>query len=420
MHDTELKKRRARRKQLLEHPVGCMMNKYGAIVFAKSPKNDSISTCTRCGKEKRIHSGGICSNCYDKKHAKGVCKECSKHAVLRKELCDNCYRNKYYQGKCRICKKTDVLRKELCQQCYKKHSFLGICRECGKENHLTKGLCNHCWDFQNRRGTCKCGNEGSLRDSLCSTCYKRKNAKGECKLCGSSGVLTDGMCKTCYDKENYRGVCDSCGNVGVLVNKYCRTCHDQQDKMETCEKCNNIAILDHNRICNKCKYKEYDISVCRVCGKERPIVFGNMCLECYKNKAQGIRHYMKSSMKKLLSRLLGKDNFNIKVQEIYLKGEREPFQPDFELMDLTGRWCPAQFFNSREDWSAQYKNVLQFKEFYNKFLKPRNYIMFTCDHSHPESLKKYLTDRGFLQPDGLPYGKKITKKDTERPLSKRM
>jgi len=159
-----------------------------------------------------------------------------------------------------------------------------------------------------------------------------------------------------------------------------------------------------------------DMGLCKVCGRERVLIFANLCLECYEDKSEGINHYMKSSIKKILKKLLGKKNFRTEVEEIYLDGEQEPFKPDFEIRDLNGKWCPAQYFNSKEEWVEKHRNVLNFKDFYKKYLQKKNYIMFTPDTSRPEEIKKYLMDRGFLQPNGLPYGKKVTRR---KPLSKR-
>lgn len=276
---------------------------------------------------------------------------------------------------------------------------------------MTNGLCNNCWDQTNRRGVCKsCSREAVLKDGLCSTCYKKDRLQGKCKECGNEGTMTDGYCKTCYDKEHYSGLCSSCGDFGVLIKDYCRTCHDKQDEMAPCKKCDNISVLDHNGICEKCAAGSAKMGICSACGRERSLAFGKMCLECYRDKSEGIQHYMKSSVKKILHRILGKDNFRKSGEEIFLKGEEQPFSPDFELRDLTGKWCPGQYFNSREEWVAQFKDAIQFKEFYQKYLKSKNYIMFTTEHGQPDAIKQYLISRNFLQPNGLPYGKKVTKK----------
>lgn len=409
----ELRDRREKRKTFFHHCHGCRFTRFSA-----KPKNETVSACRRCGKEKRIHADGMCSRCYDKENSKGLCKECDQRAVLRAGLCDSCYRKEHMTGKCSQCKKQDVLvGNGMCRKCYTKNDFRGICRDCGEEGRLSKGLCSSCWDKENRSGSCKqCGHVGSLRDGYCSTCYKNKDEKAECKICGNVRPLSAGLCRTCYDKEHYSGVCDSCGDFGVLVKGYCRSCYDSQGEMSECTKCGNSAVLDHNGICQKCSKKQYDVGLCRVCAKERPLVFGNMCMECYKNKSEGIQHYMKSSLKRIIERLLGNKNFKKDPEEIFLRGEKDPFQADFEMRDLNGKWCPGQYFNSKDEWSYRYKNVVEFKDFYHKYLKPKNYIMFTSMHSRPEIIKQYLIDRGFLQPTGLPYGKKMTMK---KPISKR-
>lgn len=423
MSTQELKLRRQKRKLALERCRGCKLTRFsdGELHIHKEakPKNNSQGVCKRCGKTKRIHSKGMCATCYDKDSQKGFCEECNENAVLRDGKCDSCYKNENYSGRCELCKKSDkALKKGLCSTCYKKQHFIGICRECHKEDTLTKGLCNACWDNAHRDGSCSsCGHEGQLKAGLCSTCYKKKNLSGECKTCQKEGVLTDGLCKTCYDKEHYSGLCDSCGDFGVLISGYCRTCHNKKDAMGECKKCNNLAILDHHGVCEKCSRTKHDVGICRVCAKERPLVFANMCLECYQDKANGIQHYMRSSIRKIIERLVGKDNINKDPEEIFLKGAEEPFKADFEIRDLTGKWCPTQYFQSRQEWSSNYKSVENFKAFYEKYLQPKNYIMFTTDHAKPEAIKQYLIDRGFLQPTGLPYGKNITRK--QGPLSKR-
>lgn len=420
MCNHDLHHRREKRRKILEREVGCQMARHSHLEAADKPRNGTKGTCSRCGKEKRIESSGMCSRCYNIAKKKGVCEDCGEHAVLRAGKCDSCYRHANYSGRCEICNTESVLKKGICPKCYSKQNKMGICRTCGAEDRLTNGLCQSCWDRDHRGGSCsKCGHEGPLRDSLCSTCYKKKNNGGECKICKKSGSLTDGMCGTCYNREHYRGLCDSCGSYGQLTDDYCRTCWNSKDTMSDCAKCHNHAVIDQNGVCGKCSHKMNNVGICSICGKERPIVFGQMCRICYADRADGVRQYMRSSIKRVLQKLLGKDNFEKDSDEIFLRGIEDPFQADFELRDLTGRWCPAQYFNSKDEWSHKYGEVEDFKVFYEKYLRPKNYIMFTSDHSKPVALRQYLIDRNFLQPDGQPYGKPITERKEKPALSKR-
>jgi hypothetical protein len=160
------------------------------------------------------------------------------------------------------------------------------------------------------------------------------------------------------------------------------------------------------------------VGVCRVCAKEKPIVFSGMCQGCYEEKTKGVTHYMKSSIKKMLQKLLGKKNFRSKTEEVYLPGESEPYSPDFELRDLRGKWCPGEYFNDRKEWQEKYKDVIEFKDFYDNYLKKKNYILFNPKMGTPEAMQEYLIERGFLQSNGLPYGKNVTKQ-TVNPENKR-
>lgn len=376
----------------------------------------STEKCSKCDKEKPIKAGGLCSRCYDVENNTGRCESCREEGVLRTGLCDRCYREKHYTGRCEICHKENTLKDGLCDHCYNKGLFREKCN-CGSRAMLENGVCLDCRSKRTAsdEAACKeCGRSMPLKKGLCSTCYKKENYTGNCKICNNELPLTDGLCRTCYDKEHYAGFCDSCGNYGVLIRSYCRSCFDHQEEMLPCQKCGRRAIVDHNGLCKICATGDKNIGVCRVCAKNRPLTVGEMCLECYKEKATGVQHYMRSSIKKVLKRILGKDNVSSDVEEIFLQGQKEPFTPDFLLRDLNGKWCPAQFFNSKSDWDEEYKSAIDFKQFYDDYLRPKNYIMFSSQHGNPEILTSYLKERGFLAPNNLPYGKKVTQKLSKR------
>lgn len=408
----ERKRRREERLNRLERIQTIGLQKCSAL----SKRYGKKATCSHCGKNKTIHSNSMCYSCYADSTAKGICKECKKRGVLKTGLCDSCYRKENYTGVCSQCGRTKVLKNKLCSTCYKRSGYWGHCRQCHEEDSLTGGLCGKCWDNENREGKCSsCGEEARLTKGKCGSCYNNTKEEGECEQCENKSVLISGLCRTCYDKDRYGGFCQSCGDYGVLVTDYCRSCYDHKDEMGSCAKCNNFAVLDHNNICHKCTHQ--GSGICKVCAKEKPIVFSGMCQNCYEEKTEGITHYMKSSVKKIIERLLGKKNFRTDAEEIYLEGESDPYKADFEMRDLRGNWCPAEYFNNKGEWREKYKDVYEFKDFYDNYLKPRNYILFTPEIGTPEKLKEYLIDRGFLQSNGLPHGKNVTKKKTKTQIS---